>query len=147
MANIIWTPFNQLLTNLINTRYRQQSAPASFSLLLCNNSTWDSTDDFATVSATEVAVGNGYTGSVVCTPAAAASYDATQARSEITFGQVQIAASSGGVIEYDRAVVIGAGGTLELYANFGTQQIVEGSPHTFIPYLNIGGGSADVEAV
>lgn len=145
-----WTPFNSHLTALYNTFWNTGSSkPTAHKLILCNSSTWDETASTATVTATQVAAGNGYTTGGGVFASHSATMDTAQARTEGRPASVSFTAS-GGSIQYDAVVVLSTiGGTdqVALFRKFGaTQTINSGQTHTFTVELNLGTATADVQA-
>ena len=141
-----WTPFNALLLNMLNLRFRTGTAPTNFYLVLTNG-VWGADASYATVMASQIATVNGYTGPIGINPASNAIHYPLLNLASIEFPSVQVAAV-GGNIEYARAVIISDLAVLEVWADFGgIQTIIPGTPHTFDPYFNLATATAaDPEA-
>ena len=145
-----WTPFDSHLKDLYDTFWdTNQSKPTAFSVILTTSSTWDETDNTATVTGTEVSTGNGYTEGGVTLASHASTVDGAQDRTEGRPAAVTFTAS-GGDITFDGVVVVAtidAADAICLFRKYSsTQTIADGESRDFTVELNLGSAAADVEA-
>lgn len=149
MADITWTPFRSLMTNLLTQRYAGGTVPANFYLILCSGAGWTDSASISDVIATEISTA-GYTRILLGAPTI--TYDALQFRGELVFPRATVTADAVSLI-YERAVIISGAnasdntGTPEFYAPYSsTQEIFAGTSHYFDVFINLGRAGSDVEA-
>lgn len=147
---VAWTGFDSHHKTVYDTFWSTgQAKPTAFKMILTTSSTWDETANTATVTATEISAGNGYSTGGQTLASHTSTFDAAQDRAEGRPADVTFTAS-GGSLSYDALVVLATiGGSDEIccFYKYGSGQTLADGESLVVTFEgNLGTPSANVTA-